>query len=54
VNAVINWEDALTQQGDVIINPPSNEPVDTTPLFDSNTNTCYGPTVSPVNDRTPV
>jgi hypothetical protein len=42
-NAVIDCEDALTQQGDVTLNPPSNEPVDTTPLFDSNTNTCYDP-----------
>lgn len=42
-NDVINCEDALTQQGDVIVNPPSNEPVDTTPLFNSSTNTCYSP-----------
>jgi hypothetical protein len=42
-NAVIQCEDALTQQGDVVLNPPSNEPVDTTPLFDSNSNTCYNP-----------
>ncbi len=25
------------------MNPPSNEPVDTTPLFNSSTNTCYNP-----------
>ena len=42
-NAVINCEDALTQQGDVTLDPPSTEPVDTTPLFDSSTNTCYNP-----------
>ncbi|MBV9384452.1 MAG: ricin-type beta-trefoil lectin domain protein [Streptosporangiaceae bacterium] len=41
---VINCEDALTQNSaPVIIDPPSNEPVDTTPLFDSSTNTCYDP-----------
>jgi hypothetical protein len=42
-NAVINCEDALTQQGDVELDPPSTEPVDTTPLFDSSSNTCYDP-----------
>jgi hypothetical protein len=42
-NAVINCEDALTQQGDVTLNPSSDLPVDTTPLFDSSTNTCYDP-----------
>jgi hypothetical protein len=42
-NDVINCEDNLTQTGTVIINPPSNEPVSTTPLFNSNTNTCYSP-----------
>ena len=43
-NAVINCEDALTQDSaDVIIDPPSNESVDTTPLFDSGSNTCYSP-----------
>ncbi len=42
-NAVIDCEDALTQSGSVIVNPPSNEPVSSTPLFDSNTNTCFTP-----------
>ena len=43
-NAVINCEDALTQDSaDVDVNPPSDEQVDTTPLFDSSTNTCYDP-----------
>jgi hypothetical protein len=43
-NAVINCEDNLTQNSaEVDINPPSNEPVDTTPLFDSSSNTCYNP-----------
>lgn len=43
-NAVINCEDGLTQSsGDVTVNPPSDEPVDTTPLFDSDSNTCYDP-----------
>lgn len=41
---VINCEDDLTQNSaQVIINPPGNEPVDTTPLFNSATNTCYDP-----------
>ncbi|HLK00440.1 MAG TPA: RICIN domain-containing protein [Streptosporangiaceae bacterium] len=41
---VINCEDNLTQNSEqVIINPPGNEPVDTTPLFDSSSNTCYDP-----------
>jgi hypothetical protein len=42
-NAVINCEDSLTQSGTVIVNPPSNEPVSTTPLFNSSTNTCFHP-----------
>ena len=42
-NAVLSCEDALTQQGDVTLNPSSNLPVDTTPLFNSDTNTCYDP-----------
>ena len=43
-NAVIDCEDSLTQDSaDVDVNPPSDEPVDTTPLFDSSTNTCYAP-----------
>jgi hypothetical protein len=41
---VINCEDNLTQDSkSVIVNPPSNEPVDTTPLFNSSTNKCYNP-----------
>ncbi|HEX6526091.1 MAG TPA: ricin-type beta-trefoil lectin domain protein [Streptosporangiaceae bacterium] len=41
---VINCEDNLTQNSaPVIVNPPGNEPVDTTPLFDSSSNTCYDP-----------
>lgn len=41
---VINCEDDLTQSSEqVIINPPSTEAVDTTPLFNSSTNTCYDP-----------
>ena len=40
----INCEDALTRSSaPVIISPPSNEPVDTTPLFNSSTNACYNP-----------
>lgn len=41
---VINCEDALTQNSEqVIINPPPTEPVDTTPLYNSSSNTCYDP-----------
>jgi hypothetical protein len=43
-NSVINCEDRLTQSSaPVILDPPTNEPVDTTPLFNSATNTCYDP-----------
>jgi hypothetical protein len=43
-NDVINCEDNLTQNSaPVIVDPPGNEPVDTTPLFNSATNTCYNP-----------
>jgi hypothetical protein len=43
-NSVINCEDDLTQDSaSVIFDPPSNEPVDTTPLFNSSTNKCYDP-----------
>jgi hypothetical protein len=43
-NDVLNCEDALTQDSSsVIVSPPSNEPVDTTPLFNSSTNACYNP-----------
>jgi len=41
---VISCEDDLTQDSaSVIVNPPSNEPVDTTPLYNSSTNKCYNP-----------
>ena len=43
-NDVINCEDNLTQNSaPAIVNPPSNEPVDTTPLFNSSGNKCYNP-----------
>ncbi len=43
-NDVINCEDDLTQNSEsVIVNPPSTEPVDTTPLFNSSNNSCYNP-----------
>jgi hypothetical protein len=43
-NDVINCEDDLTQNSEsVIVNPPSNEPVDTTPLFNSSNDSCYNP-----------
>ena len=45
----INCEDALTNYTDkgpvlesVIANPPSNEPVDPTPIFNTSTGACYG------------
>jgi hypothetical protein len=47
--AAINCEDALTTYNDsgpilesVIANPPSNEPVDPTPIFNTSTGACYG------------
>jgi hypothetical protein len=41
---VISCEDDLTQDSaSVIVNPPSNEPVDTTALYNSSTNKCYHP-----------
>jgi Ricin-type beta-trefoil lectin domain len=43
-NDVINCEDDLTQNSEsVIIDPPSTEAVDTTPLFNSSNNSCYNP-----------
>jgi hypothetical protein len=42
---VLNCEDSLTTSGPVatiILGPPGNEPVDTTPLYNSSTNTCEG------------
>ena len=43
-NDVINCEDDLTQNSEsVVVDPPSNEPVDTTPLFNSSDNSCYNP-----------
>jgi hypothetical protein len=43
-NDVINCEDDLTQNSEsVIVDPPSTEPVDTTPLFNSSNNSCYNP-----------
>jgi hypothetical protein len=53
--AAIDCEDALTQsnpdgspkQTPVLVNPPSNEPVDSTPLFNAQTGACYGGATSP-------
>jgi hypothetical protein len=42
-NKVLDCEDALTRSATVIVNPPSTEPVVTTPLFNSSSNTCYSP-----------
>jgi hypothetical protein len=41
--ALLNCENTWTQHNTVILNPPSNEPVDTTPLFTPPT-TCHGGT----------
>lgn len=41
--ALYDCEDSLTEQANVIVNPPSNETVDTTPLFNSSTEQCYVP-----------
>jgi hypothetical protein len=53
--AAIDCEDALTRsnpdgspmQTPVIVNPPSNETVGSTPLFDAKTGACYGGATSP-------
>jgi hypothetical protein len=42
-NKVLDCEDALTRSGTVIVNPPSDEPVSSAPLYNSSTNTCYSP-----------
>jgi hypothetical protein len=42
-NALLNCENTWTTHNTVILNPPSNEPVDTTPLFTAPT-TCHGGT----------
>jgi hypothetical protein len=42
-NALLNCENTWTQHNTVIQNPPSDEPVDTTPLFTPPT-TCHGGT----------
>ena len=39
--ALLNCEDRWTRHAKVILNPPSNEPVDTTPMFTPPT-TCHG------------
>jgi hypothetical protein len=43
--ALLNCEDALTQSngGDVTLNPPSNLPVDTTPIYNKSTRACQQP-----------
>ena len=41
--ALLNCENKWTQHNTVILNPPSNEPVDTTPMFTPPT-TCHGGT----------
>jgi hypothetical protein len=41
--ALLNCEDSLTEQANVIVSPPNNETVDTTPIFNSSTKQCYVP-----------
>ena len=41
-SAVLKCEDDLTRTGEIILDPPSDEPVDKTPLFDTGDNKCYG------------
>ena len=42
---LLNCEDSLTQDngGDVILNPASNLPVDTTPIYNASTRKCFTP-----------
>lgn len=40
-SALLNCEDALTQHAQIIINPASNLPVDTTPIFNAKTRACH-------------
>ena len=42
-SALLNCEDALTRNGQIIINPAGNLPVDTKPIFDPKTRTCHHP-----------
>jgi hypothetical protein len=53
--AVISCEDNLTKSSaSVIVDPPSSEPVDTTPLFDSSQDACYDPSsFQPGSDSSP-
>ena len=44
--ALLNCEDQWTRHAKVILNPPSNEPVDTTPMFTPPT-TCHGGSETP-------
>ena len=41
--ALLNCEDALTEQANVVVSPANNLTVDTTPLFNSSTMQCYSP-----------
>jgi hypothetical protein len=43
--ALLNCEDNLTQNngGQVIVNPPNNLPVDTTPIYNASTRKCMSP-----------
>jgi hypothetical protein len=40
-SALINCENSLTRTAQIIINPPANEPVDTTPIFNPSTRACH-------------
>ena len=43
-DAQIQCEDSLTRdRAQIIVNPASNQPVDTTPLFDDRSGACFQP-----------
>jgi hypothetical protein len=41
--ALLNCEDSLTRHTQVIVNPPGNLPVNTTPIFNAKTRKCFKP-----------
>jgi hypothetical protein len=40
-SALLGCEDSLTRHTQIIVNPPSNLPVDTTPIFNAKTRKCF-------------
>jgi hypothetical protein len=41
--SLLDCEDSLTEQANVIVNPPTGETVDTTPIYNTSTGQCYTP-----------